>query len=429
MKLSPEVKEIIAAEADFVSLVDRPANRIPFRIMKSEDGVTATLTKEDKSMSIDLGRIGQLLTKKAPAAPAITTFVISKTVPGEAADKIVTDAGFSTEHKSETADAYVYKQAEIKEGDAVVQLTDTVAITVTGLSKAFYDYDYQSASFDIVNATNGFYPSLFMGMNALETTVSNILNKSYSAGEAKPQIKDALADFVKYASMVVDSLPEQAFKAEVIAKSADLSGVTRTTAVPSGIAQSPMSSEADKPQEVRTESPEPRRVSPDPGHHAQTNTDSAETGPAEKQNPEANHQAAQEAVNQHAEHGTAANLLRDPEAERIEEGVLVRDLDVATANTQVAAENRAETEVTSTNKDDPELGELKKMMASLVQTVTSSQADTASQLKALGDRIAKSEQVLSGTVTAPAPTEVTPVSKSASAGAPPLLDTAFGFGD
>ena len=441
MKLSPKVKQIIQAEADFVALVDRPANRIPFRIMKSEDGETElTLNKEDKSMSIDLGKIGQFLTKKAPAVPQVTTMVVAKSIPEAEADQMVKDAGLSVASKTVTEDAYVYKQADATKGDAVVQLTDDVAITVGNLSKAFYDYDYKSSSFEIVNATNGFYPSLYRAQEALGLVVSNIMEKSDNAGSAKAMVKSALSDFTNYASMLVDALPETAFKAELVAIAKN--EATRSYRAPSGIAASPMSSEADKPNEVRTESPEVQRVAQDLGHRAQTNTDSRETGPAETQNPEANHAAAEEVTGAAVADGTAhtAAAARNIDAER--QPGAPRDVDVAEMNDQNAATNRGDTgdraafidrgdgvanpaEGQATGLQNSEPSKVEQMLAQFMDQFTKSQEASAARFDKMEQRLEKSEQVLRGTVAAPAPTETTPMSKSASAGAPPLLDTAF----
>lgn len=443
MKLSKQIREIISADADLVSLVDRPANRIPFRIMKSEDGDTATLTLEDKPMSIDLGRLGQLLTKKAPAVPTITTFIVAKSMSEADADQLVKDAGFSTSDKSVTDEAYIYKMADTPADTPVVQLTDDVAVTVTGLAKAFYDYDFRSTDFGMVSATNGFYPSLSMGMSALNTVVSNILEKSDNAGSAKNLVKQALSDFTGYAAMLVDALPETAFKAEMLAIAK--AEATRSFRAPSGIAQAPMSGEADKPHEVRTESAEAQRVASDLGHRAQTNTDSRETGPAETQSPAANQTAAARQTGDAVADGTAHTAATAVNIDATRSANAPRDADVATLNEENAAENRGgtaptdpifdyeageeakrtATEAQATGLQNSEPSKVEQMLATLMSQIAKAEETNTAKFAALETRLNKSDSILSGRVAAPAHAEVTPVKKSASTGVPPLLDTAI----
>lgn len=442
MKLRPKLRQIIAAEADLVSLVDRPANRIPFRIMKSEDGETLTLNKEDKSMSIDLGKIGLLLTKRAPTPPTITAMVVSKSLSETDADALVKEAGLSADQKTVTDASYIYAQADTPDQHAVVQLTEDVAVTITGLSKGFYEYDFRSTDFGMVSATNGFYPSLHMAQSALGQVVSNILEKSDNAGTAKSLVKSALSDFVAYANMLVDALPETAFKAELAALAK--AEATRTFRAPKGIAQAPMSAESDKPHEVRTESAEAQRVPADLGHRAQTNTDSRETGPAELQNPADNKTAALAATGAPVREGTAHTAAegRNIDQERQANAPAPRDVDVAELNERSAAENRGTPNEAGqfidrgVGVDNPAEGQatgleksagsrLEQMMQTLMTQIAQGQQDTDAKFSAMEDRLNKSEAILRGTVNSPAPVENTPVRKSASAGAPPLLDTAF----
>lgn len=117
-KLKVKLREMKDAEAHYISLVQRGANRIPFRIVKME---------QENSM-IDLNSIGRVLKREAAArVPEVTAIVVEK---GEAAQfdavkKALDEAGFPTDTVKDNGDgsvSFVFK-ADADAGTTMVRMS------------------------------------------------------------------------------------------------------------------------------------------------------------------------------------------------------------------------------------------------------------------------------------------------------------------
>lgn len=205
--------ELKGTDVNFVSLVKRGANRIPFRI-----------TKGDEPM-LDLHKIGRSLFKKADPKPEVVAAIMQPGTDADALARTFKAAGLDpSEYTPVEKDGVIVvakENADTAEDTVVIKANDSVAFVVSNMKKAFNDYDYSSEDFLTVLKTNGFYPTLCAAHEAFATTVTNILYASDSPSEAAQGISKAADDFKSYVTAMASSLPVQAFKMEVALAKAD----------------------------------------------------------------------------------------------------------------------------------------------------------------------------------------------------------------
>ncbi|MBY0559999.1 hypothetical protein [Hyphomicrobium sp.] len=201
-----EANELLGADVNFVSLVKRGANRIPFRI-----------TKEDGNM-IDLHKIGRGFFKKADPKPEIVAAIVQKGADLAKVAAIFAAAGLELKDfaKSEKDGivSFAKADAESAEGAALLKVSEEVGLLVSGLKKAF-GTDYDSTSFSERVATEGFYSSACVAVDVLKSVVSNILYEAESSADAAADVGSAVDELKTYLVALTNGLPVQAFKADV----------------------------------------------------------------------------------------------------------------------------------------------------------------------------------------------------------------------
>jgi hypothetical protein len=209
--MKANLNELKNADVTFVSLVERGANRIPFRIVKSQD--------KEQHM-IDLTNPGKVLkgaTKPEPTA--IAGVVVNSTGNAETDAAIVTaltDAGFNVDNVAKNEDGTLtFKQ----EGDIdpaavhLVRLSEDMVVVMKGFSPYSADLD-QSTDFSEVMACCGFYQGVSIATDALAQTLRNGLYAGSSPADAVKTLKDATGKFTTYVTTLLNGIPQKAFKAE-----------------------------------------------------------------------------------------------------------------------------------------------------------------------------------------------------------------------
>lgn len=226
-KLKVNSNELQGTDVQFVSLVKRGANRIPFRIVK-----------EDTEPMLDLGSIGRKFFQKAEPTPGVLAVMVNKDAANlDAIKEQLKAAGLSVE-KSEEKDGIIFfkqeGQAEFDTG--VVKVNDDIGMVVSGVKKAFCGWDFDSTSFGEVHKVSSFYPSMRHGADIFSDTVSNIMQKADTPAEAADMIGNAVDEFKTYITALAKGLPERAFKSEVALLKESISASpthgTKTTTVP-----------------------------------------------------------------------------------------------------------------------------------------------------------------------------------------------------
>lgn len=199
-KIEIEATELTEADAQYVSLVMRGANKVPFRYTK------------EKAMNLNL----QTMFQKATARPAVCAILVAKTADLETVKLKIKAAGYSVDEMVEKEDAIFFNQ-EVDGGydeDAVVAVKydDDIAVLLCNVAKGFVGANFESTSFKEMLSQEGVYPGIRMAKDVLGYTIDNILYESDDASTAASLVEKAVADFGKYVSGLVQAVPVSAFK-------------------------------------------------------------------------------------------------------------------------------------------------------------------------------------------------------------------------
>lgn len=215
-KIKVGAQELYDVDVTHISLVQRGANRVPFRIIKSADGKKDTAMLNFRS-----------LFKTAPSAPAVAAVIVSKSLPQAAATAVVEKAGFATDKLDADQDgAYVFAQVDGDVGDGVLlKMDDYMAVMVTGdaITKAMETYNFDTMSFGELMAQEGFVPSFTMATEMLKSAFMNMVSKAESRDDLVSAMESAVDEFGDFVTALARSVPEDAFRAEFM-KYDDLPG-------------------------------------------------------------------------------------------------------------------------------------------------------------------------------------------------------------
>jgi hypothetical protein len=195
MKLSMKAHKLANADVTYLSLVERGANRAPFKIQKTEK----PMFNLDRSLS----RI-----MKGDDKPAIVGYVIDKTDKLPEIEKALKDAGVKVDAVVEQGDVLVLKQ-----GDHDLKALSNVAIKLSPdfmvVCKGFDPKGLSAASFGEVLKTQGYMPGPELATEALYSAVAEAM----SSDGAVAKIDDAVDEFHGYITSLCNSVPLPAFKA------------------------------------------------------------------------------------------------------------------------------------------------------------------------------------------------------------------------
>lgn len=209
MKVKILANKLENADVSFISLVDRGANRIPFRIIKAQ---------ENPGM-INLETI---LTRKAEAKdkPALVGLVVSKMIADDAdLMKKIAETGILVDKRddsqAEKDGVVILKQVDpLPEKTTLVKMNDHMVAVM----KAFDPYTaaIKGTDFEEVLKAQGFMPGFSMATDALYTIVRNVLmdEKTTTPQDAVTKVDAALGQFKSYVVGILKEVPASAFKME-----------------------------------------------------------------------------------------------------------------------------------------------------------------------------------------------------------------------
>ena len=206
MRIKVPANKLEDVEVDFISLVERGANRIPFRIIKAQE----------KGTMINLSNIRNFLAKKDAAKKAeLFAFVLPKALAdNERVTKAMADAGAKVDKRTEKDDTVILQQIDGEAGDkaVILKMSDQVAV----IFKAFMGHMSSSTDFDEIVKSQGFYPGFGMATESLYTAVRNILMDEdvKSPADAVQKVDEALDSYHSYVVGLLSEVPQTAFKIE-----------------------------------------------------------------------------------------------------------------------------------------------------------------------------------------------------------------------
>lgn len=208
-----QATELVGTDVERVALVKKGAARLPFRITKSEDQPMLDLTK------LGLGFL------KSERKAGVLAAVVRKGADLAAITPILTASGLSVEKQEEKEGMIVFAQTGVDDFETgVVRINDDLGLVVSGLTKAFSSYDFESTSFGDVFKAGSFYPSIRVAQEMLTDTIHNIMYDASSPTEATAAVTKAVDEFKEYTAALASALPVHAFKADVEVSKADKKG-------------------------------------------------------------------------------------------------------------------------------------------------------------------------------------------------------------
>ncbi|NOQ30236.1 MAG: hypothetical protein GQ570_03840 [Helicobacteraceae bacterium] len=203
-KIKILAKQLESVDVEFISLVARGANRIPFRFTKSAG---------DDDMSIDLGKL--FLLKKADKNPEVVGFAVAKEEDKEAVMAMATGMDLSVPVESVEDGIQLMKTEDYDSHDdiTVIKLDDSVAMLVANIKKGLSSIPDDN-SFTVNIAKAGFAPSMGIATDILMSTMYTILREEGGRNDTVTKITKSLEDYKTYVVAMANAVPEQAFKME-----------------------------------------------------------------------------------------------------------------------------------------------------------------------------------------------------------------------
>lgn len=204
-----KVRRLVDVDVTHVSLVDRPANRTPFKFVKREE---TPQEKGIKPMNIHLKNMF------GSRGPEVTSVIADSRDKALAVAKMLLEG--ETAQVTEQDGVFVARKSgtESSPEERLIHLGKSVGVayTVTNLRKELRLYDMETEEFDDAVKQEGFVPGLMIGMEALHTTIRNIaMSEDTNSPETfRDKVQNAMQDFNEYVSSLIEALPAKAFKFE-----------------------------------------------------------------------------------------------------------------------------------------------------------------------------------------------------------------------
>jgi hypothetical protein len=214
-----KVTEMKNARVAYISLVKRGANRIPFRVLKSDDEEQAMLNID--SLNSALGRVvktadePKVVEVEAPAGTVVLgVATMASGTELEKVAKAIEEAGYSVAKADTYEDGSVcfmqVDEADLEADDvSVVRLSENLALVVKGFSPY---RDVVSNSFVDAVKAQGFFSSVYNACDAFRDSLRTILDTSDSPADANLGATKLFTDFQAYVTGLVSDLPASSFR-------------------------------------------------------------------------------------------------------------------------------------------------------------------------------------------------------------------------
>jgi hypothetical protein len=222
LRLKRNLAELRDGDVRFISLVDRAATRMPFRVVKRQG---------DEEM-IDLSAIGKGKIVKGeqvqePEKPSIAAVVVFERKGDSANAKIaeaIKAAGLSIEHAVKNEDKTItYMQAaEMPKDVKLVRLSDQVLVAVKGFQPGG---EGKESDFASSANSSGFYQGVDSALDVLFSKICAVLQDATAPKDAASSIDQLVEGFGEYVNELVTKLPAEAFKADISVRSTIAKGL------------------------------------------------------------------------------------------------------------------------------------------------------------------------------------------------------------
>lgn len=206
-----KANELTETEATFISLVDKGANRTPFRILKSEN-----LNEGNQMGKLNLQDIKTLMSKSAEQVHSeVEIIALATTLQGEKLATLKQDLkgmGLETKQALKSGEDTVLLKFDTEATDDVqtIQLSEDVALVVKGFDP-YISYQADTTFTEAV-ASEGFFMGLYKATSVMEDMISNMSWETGSKEELAKYAQGVVNDFGGYVSNLIYQLPAKAFK-------------------------------------------------------------------------------------------------------------------------------------------------------------------------------------------------------------------------
>jgi hypothetical protein len=214
MKRRIKVKANAMEDVDvhFVSLVNRPASRLPFRALKSDDP-----DQESKPM-IDLARMFKRDGSKTNATCKLAGVVVQKEHKAHFEPQLK-ELGLKTDDVVEADGVVIFRQCDYETADVVaIKLNEVGGLFLNAPESVTKAYDPwpESDNFSENMSAAGFLPGMSFATEMLMETVRNVLRSSDSPDSARNGLNQTLDAYKNAVMEMANNLPEIAFKMEAL---------------------------------------------------------------------------------------------------------------------------------------------------------------------------------------------------------------------
>lgn len=197
-RIRTKLRELRDASVHYISLVDRAATRIPFRVLKRD------ATKETE-MSLDLSAVVKREEAPAPAVLALAVFTQPEAVAAQVRQSIA-DAGFMTtltRKADEETTLFPQTTSDEEINGQMVRVSDELVVVMKGLPEP-------TGFLAELAQSQGFLPDLPATLDAFHETIHEIIQKGE---EPAPKIAAAVESLQSMLT-VMAAIPVRVYKAD-----------------------------------------------------------------------------------------------------------------------------------------------------------------------------------------------------------------------
>ncbi len=206
MKIKIKATELVDPVISHVSLVERGANKSPFRILKEDD-----LSSKSSLLKRISAAFGGQTTEKAKVAAVICSPELE-----DLAKVVLHGYNLKIDNVEKRADRLIFKQDNFSEDQAgsFVAINEDVLVYFDRVIKRF-EPDYNATDFDEGMASGDFFPSVWGALDVFANTVINIMYDATTKPDASELMSKAVKAFSNHITGLVADLPDVVFKMDV----------------------------------------------------------------------------------------------------------------------------------------------------------------------------------------------------------------------
>ena len=212
MKFTIPLRKLSDLDVKFVSLVDRGANRIPFRIIKSQE----------KDMSLDLSKMGFRVKKAASEHAKAQTAKVSAIILSSGDDAVVAKVrtllaqhGIDLTEQTHFEDGTVALHKEdsaFMDGGTIVRMSDSMAVVLVDMGDHLSNL--KKSAFGEIAETNGYFDGPNLIMATANALVKEGVQKADSPEATATLIRDSMEGVQQYLGFLTMALPSSVLKVE-----------------------------------------------------------------------------------------------------------------------------------------------------------------------------------------------------------------------